>query len=63
MTISFSKSEMEHVSCPHNVALVITMKFNEYDMKRVLIDFRLVQNNRFGRTEPNLVWFEPVRRN
>lgn len=38
MVISLSKSGMEHVTCPHKDALVITAKIDGYDVKIVLID-------------------------
>lgn len=38
MIISFSKSNMGHVTCPHEDALVITTEINDYYVKRVLID-------------------------
>lgn len=38
MVISFSKSKMEHVTCPRDDAFTITTVINGYDLKRVLID-------------------------
>lgn len=38
MVISFFEFEMEHVTCPHDDALVFTGEIDEYEMKRILID-------------------------
>lgn len=38
MIVSFSKCKMEHVTCPRDDALVITMEIDGYNVKRVMID-------------------------
>lgn len=44
MVISFSEHEREHVTCPHEDALVITDDIDDYDVKRALIDSRISTN-------------------
>lgn len=36
MVISFSEIEMEHVTCLHDDALVITIEIDRYNVKKVL---------------------------
>lgn len=38
MIISFSESEMGHVTCPHEDALVITAEIDDYDVKKIFTD-------------------------
>lgn len=44
MVISFSENEMDHVTCPHEDALVVTAKIDGYDVKRVFIDSKSSTN-------------------
>ena len=36
--ISFSGRDLERIYCPHNEALVVTLRVNDYDVKRILLD-------------------------
>ena len=39
-SITFSKADRERVQHPHDVPLVIQLKINNYDRKRILVDTR-----------------------
>lgn len=39
IVISFFESETEHVTCPHDDALVITIKIDGHDVKRLMLEF------------------------
>ena len=36
--ISLSDRDLERIYCPHNDALVVTLRIKDYDVKRILID-------------------------
>lgn len=36
MVISFLESEIEHVTCPHDDTMIITINIDGYDVKKVL---------------------------
>ena len=36
--MSFSDKDLERIYCPHNDALVVTLRIKDYDVKRILID-------------------------
>lgn len=54
LVISFSKLEIEHVTCSHDDGLVITIEIDGCDVKSVLIDFGNEKNNlrNNGKKEP-----------
>lgn len=61
VVISLSELEMEHVTCPHDDALVMTTKIDGYDVKTVMIDscsftdvLFLDTRNNMGKSEKEL---------
>ena len=36
--MSFSNKDLERIYCPHNNALVVTLRVKDFDVKRILID-------------------------